>query len=164
MSNLLFTTLLTTISIIFVSGIELSVGSGQNLQNKPNLLLPNKPNEYPLPRETLPDGFGAKIAYQTVTRTRPDGEKIVSERLVRCGIETDADGVELFPCNPSFDTRPYIKGLDHVGTGYNSLTGDRTAPLFEWSVPPWFKPSYDSGVYNYPNKIPEQIVLTSVAS
>jgi hypothetical protein len=54
--------------------------------------------------------------------------------------------------------------LDHVGTGYNSLTGDRTAPLFEWSVPPWYKPSYDSGRYNYDNKIPEQIILTSVAS
>ena len=161
MSNLLFATLLTTISIIFVSGIP-SVGSGPEPNH--NLLLPHQPNEYPLPRATLPDGFGAKMAYQTVTRTRPDGGKVVSERLVRCGIETDADGVELFPCNPSFDTRPYIKGLDHVGTGYNSLTGGRTAPLFEWSVPPWFKPSYDSGVYNYPNKIPEQIVLTSVAS
>ena len=44
------------------------------------------------------------------------------------------------------------------------MTGDRTAPLFEWSVPPWFKPSYDSGRYNYENKIPEQIILTSVAS
>jgi hypothetical protein len=123
------------------------------------------PIEYPLPRASLPDGFGAKVAFQTVTRNdKATGDKVVSERLVRCGIETDANGKELFPCNPSFDTRPFIKGLDHVGTGYNSLTGLRTAPLFEWSVPPWFKPSYDSGAYNYPNKIPEQVVLTSVAS
>ena len=123
------------------------------------------PNEYPLPRSQMPDGFGAKVAFQTVTRQdKKTGNKVVSERLVRCGIETDEDGKELFPCNPSFDTRPYIKGLDHVGTGYNALTGERTAPLFEWSVPPWFKPSYDSGAYNYPNKIPEQVTLTSVAS
>jgi hypothetical protein len=113
----------------------------------------------------MPDGFGAKVAFQTVTRKdEATGNKVVSERLVRCGIETDENGKELFPCNPSFDTRPYIKGLDHVGSGYNALTGERTSPIFEWSVPPWFKPSYDSGAYNYPNKIPEQVVLTSVAA
>ena len=72
-------------------------------------------NNYPLPRASLPADFGAKVAFQTVTRVDPKNEnnRVVSEKLVRCGIETDAEGNELFPCNPSFDTRPYIKGLDH---------------------------------------------------
>ena len=82
-----------------------------------NLHAQTTPGDYPLPRASLPDGFGAKVAFQTVTRTDPKtNNKVVSERLVRCGIEQDAEGNELFPCNPSFDTRPYIKGLDHVGT------------------------------------------------
>ena len=63
-----------------------------------------------------------------------------------------------------FDLRPYIKGLDQVGTGVNILTGERTSPLFEWSVPAWYKPSYDSGRYNYEFKIPEEILLTSLPS
>ena len=50
------------------------------------------PHEYPLPRSAMPDGFGAKVAFQTVTRKDEKGNKVVSERLVRCGIETDADG------------------------------------------------------------------------
>eukprot|EP00939_MAST-03C_sp_MAST-3C-sp1_P001842 g1842.t1 len=117
---------------------------------------------FPIPRSTLPDGFGAKVAFQTVRSKNANGEDIVTERLIRCGIEKYPDGSDIYPCNPSFDTRPYIRGLDHVGTGFDALTGDRRAPLFEWSVPAWFKPAYDSGRYNYDYKIPEQITLTGV--
>ena len=98
-----------------------------------------------LPRENLPAGFGSKVAFQTVHSKNSKGEDVVTERLIRCGIEKYEDGSDVFPCNPSFDTRPYVKGLDHLGTGFDALTGERRAPLFEWSVPAWYKPAYDSG-------------------
>ena len=65
----------------------LTTTNGQNA----NGIVPNvhtlTPQEYPLPRAVLPDGFGAKVAFQTVSRTDPKTkDKIVSERLVRCGI------------------------------------------------------------------------------
>ena len=69
------------------------------------LLKHNSNSEYPLPRASLPGGFGAKMAYQTITRKDTNGNKVVSERLVRCDIEEDENGIKLFPCNPSFDTR-----------------------------------------------------------
>jgi hypothetical protein len=120
---------------------------------------------FPLPRTNMPDGFGSKVEFQTVSeKDEASGRQVFHERLVRCGIEKDGNGNEKFPCNPAFDLRPFVKGLDRVGSGFNILTGEKTTPLFEWSVPPWFKPSYDSGRYNYDYKIPEQIVLTSLPS
>jgi hypothetical protein len=51
-----------------------------------------------------------QVEFQTVEgATDKDGQKIFSERLLRCGVDPN------FPCNPSFDTRPYIKGLDTIG-------------------------------------------------
>ena len=91
---------------------------------------------YPLPRSNMPDGFGSKVEFQTVSE-QAGGRTVFHERLVRCGIEKDENGNEKFPCNPAFDLRPFVKGLDRVGSGFNILTGEKTTPLFEWSVPPW---------------------------
>ena len=119
---------------------------------------------FPLPRTKMPDGFDSKVEFQTMREEMEGGKTVFHERLVRCGVEKDTQGNELFPCNPDFDTRPFIKGLDRVGAGFNILTGTKTTPLFEWSIPAWFKPVYDSGRYNTDHKIPEQIVLTSLPS
>lgn len=114
--------------------------------------------------KSLPDDFGPKLSFQTIKHKNENGDDITTERLIRCGIEKNKDGSEIYPCNPSFDTRPFIHGLDHIGTGFDALTGERRAPLFEWSVPAWYKPSYDSSKYNYEFKIPEQILLTAIPS
>lgn len=118
---------------------------------------------YPLPRSKMPDGFNSKVEFQTVA-TKVGDKTEFHERLVRCGIEKNEHGKEIFPCNPSFDVRPFVKGLDRVGSGFNILTGEKTTPIFEWSVPPYWKPVYDSGRYNTAVKIPEQVVLTSLPS
>ena len=42
---------------------------------------------FPLPRTGMPDGFGSKVEFQTVSeKDEASGRQVFHERLVRCGI------------------------------------------------------------------------------
>ena len=68
----------------------------------------------------------------------------------------------LFPCNPSFDTRVH-QGTRPRGLRLQLADGRTHSPLFHVRCL-LGSSSYDSEAYNYPDKIPEQVMLTSVAA
>ena len=90
---------------------------------------------------------------------------ILTHTLTHTHLHRYASGEDVYPCPPSSsDNRPFIKGLDHIGTGIDMLTGEQKEPLFEWNAPDFYQASYDSGVYNAEEKIPEQLIVTSIPS
>ena len=83
-----------------------------------------------------PTKFTDGKAFQTIHSKTGNGEDVITERLIACGVEKYPDGTDRYPCPSSTkrDIRPYIKGLDHIGTGFDILTGNQKEPLFEWYV------------------------------